>query len=42
MDIGTILTVVALILAIVSAFGRSPLWPSVLCLCVLHLLGARG
>lgn len=34
-----ILLVVALVFVVLSAAGKGPLWPSVLCLILLHLIG---
>jgi hypothetical protein len=36
-----VLVGLALVFLIVHAIGRGPLWPSVLCLVILHLLGLR-
>jgi hypothetical protein len=39
MTIAMLLLVVGLVLLVIHAFdGRMPLWPSVLCLLLLHLL----
>jgi len=41
-NVATVLAVLALIFTIVSAMGKLPLWPAVLCLTLLSLLAAGG
>jgi len=36
-----IVVVVALIFVVLNAAGKAPLWPAVLCLILLYLIGGR-